>query len=185
MPALTSRQRRRPKHQPEYNLRGYLYGLAGVDLCAIDGLDAVLVQIIISEVGVDMSRWPTEKHFSSWLGACPMLKISGGKILSQRTRKTTNRAYYALRLAAQSLHQSDSALGAFFRRMRARLGAPKAITATAHKLARLIYRMLNEKCQYVDLGADYYEQKYKERELTKLKRKAAKLGYKVVPVDEQ
>jgi len=185
LPAFTSQQRRRPKHQPEYNLRGYLCGLAGVDLCAIAGLDAVLVQMIISEVGVDMSRWPTEKHFASWLCVCPMLKISGGKILSQRTRKTTNRAAYALRLAAQSLHHSDSALGAFFRRLRARLGAPKAITATAHKLARLIYRMLQEKCEYVDLGADYYEQKYKERELTKLQRKAAKLGYKVVPVEEQ
>ena len=185
LPALTNRHNRRPKHHPDYNLRAYLYGLAGVDLCAIDGLDAVLVQIILSEIGVDMSRWPTEKHFASWLCACPMLKISGGKILSHRTRKTTNRAYYALRLAAQSLHHSDSALGAFFRRMRARLGAPKAITAAAHKLARLIYRMLKDKFEYVDLGADYYEQKYKDRELTKLQRKAAKLGYKVVPIEDK
>lgn len=169
----------------EYELRDYLHRITGVDLCAIDGLGPVSVQTIISEIGVDMSRWPTEKHFASWLCACPMHKISGGKILSNRTRKTNSRAYKALRMSALSLHRSDSSLGAYFRRMRARLGAPKAITATAHKLARLIYRMLQEKVEYVDLGADYYEEKYKEREIKKLKRKAAKLGLQVVLKEQQ
>lgn len=183
VPQLKSRDDRRLKHHPDYDLRLYLYRLAGVELTAVDGLGAVVVQTVLSETGVDMSKWPTEKHFASWLCASPNNRISGGKILSSRTRKTKNRAYHALRLAARSLHHSDSALGAFFRRMRARLGTPKAITATAHKLARIIYMMIKDQIEYVDLGADYYEQKYKEREIAKLKRKAAKLGLKVVPLE--
>lgn len=175
----------RQSARSDYELRTYLHRIAGVDLCAIDGLGAVSIQTILSEIGVDMSRWPSEKHFASWLCACPMHKISGGKILSSRTRRTTNRAYRALRLAALSLHHSHSALGAYFRRMRARLGAPKAITATAHKLARLIYRMLKEKIEYVDLGVDYYESKYKEREIAKLKRKAARLGLIIIEKESQ
>lgn len=184
-PQLKSRDDRRHKHHPDYDLRTYLYRLAGVDLTEIDGLGAVLLQIILSEIGVDMSRWPTAKHFASWLCTCPNNRISGGKLLSSKTRRTTNRAYYALRLAARSLHHSNSALGAYYRRMRARLGAPKAITAAAHKLARIIYQMLKDQVEYVDLGANYYEQKYKEREIAKLKRKAAKLGLKVVPSEQE
>lgn len=122
------------------------------------------------------------KHFTSWLCLCPDKEVSGGKVLRSKTRKTKNRANKALRMAAQSLHASDSALGAFYRRMRARLGAPKAITAAAHKLARIIYYMLKYKKAYVDLGADYYEFKYREREVRKLKQKATRLGFQVVPI---
>ena len=182
-PLLNSRDDRRHKHHPDYDLRTYLYKMAGVDLTAVDGLGAVTVHTILSEVGVDMNRWPTEKHFASWLCTCPCPKISGGTVLSTKTRKTKNRAYHALRLGARSLHHSDSALGAFYRRMRARLGAPKAITAAAHKLAKIIYRMIKFQTEYIDVGADYYEQKYKEREIAKLRNKAAKLGLKVVPVE--
>jgi transposase len=183
VPQLKSRDDRRHKHHPDYDLRTYLYRMVGVDLCAVDGLGAVLVQIILSEIGVDMSRWPTEKHFASWLCTCPNNRISGGKLLSTRTRKTTNRAYHALRLAARSLHHSDSFLGAYFRRMRARLGAPKAVTAAAHKIAKIIYMMIKNQIEFVDLGADYYEQKYKENQIAKLRRKALKFGLKVVPIE--
>ena len=130
------------KHQPRYDLRGELYRVTGVDLTLIDGLDVLTVQTVISEVGVDMSPWRTEHHFSSWLGLCPDNRISGGKSLKRGTRKVVSRVATALRPAAQSLWRSRSALGANFRRLRARLGAPKAITAMAHKLARLLYRML-------------------------------------------
>ena len=110
-----------------------------------------------------MSRWPTVKHFTSWLGLCPHQRVSGGKVLSRRTKSCANRAATALRLAAAALHHSQSALGAFFRRMKARLGAPKAITATAHKLARLIYTMLKHGTAYVRQGMDEYEQQYRDR----------------------
>ncbi len=177
------RPRHRPeKNEPEFDLRTDLYRLCGVDLTAIHGCNALTIQAVISEIGVDMSKWPTIKHFTSWLCLCPDKEVSGGKVLRSKTRKTKNRANKALRMAAQSLHASDSALGAFYRRLRARLGAPKAITAAAHKLSRIIYHMLKDKKEYVDLGADYYEFKYREREIRKLKQKATRLGLQVVPI---
>jgi len=179
---LPPRPRRRERNDPEFDLRTHLYQLCGVDLTAIDGCNALTIQTVISEIGVDMSKWPTVKHFTSWLCLCPDKDVSGGKVLRTKTRKTKNRANKALRMAAQSLHHSHSALGAYFRRMRAKLGAPKAITAAAHKLARIIYFMLKNQKEYVDLGADYYEFKYRERELRKLKHKAARMGFQVVPI---
>lgn len=170
------------KHQPRYHLRGELYRVTGVDLTQIDGLDVLTAQTVISEVGVDMSPWKTEHHFSSWLGLCPDNRISGGKVLKRGTRKVVNRAASALRLAAWSLLRSDSALGANFRRLRARLGAPKAITAMAHKLARLIYRMLKYGKEYADRGAAYYEAKYRERQLKWLRKQAAALNLQLVPI---
>ncbi|MCP3678804.1 MAG: IS110 family transposase [Gammaproteobacteria bacterium] len=168
------------KNEPDFNLRTYLYQMCGVDLTMVDGLNVLTVQTVISEIGIDMRKWKTVKHFTSWLGLCPYNDISGGKILNTKTKKTKNRANTALRQAAQSLHHSNSAMGAYYRRMRARLGAPKAITATAHKLARIIYYMLKYNVEFIDLGANYYEQKYKDREIKNLKRKAAKLGLQVV-----
>jgi len=182
LPPLPPRRDRREKNDPAFDLRTYLYHLGGVDLTAIDGCNALTIQTVISEIGVDMSKWPTLKHFTSWLCLCPDKEVSGGKVLRTRTRKTKNRANKALRMAAQSLHHSHSALGAYFRRMRAKLGAPKAITAAAHKIARIIYLMLKYKKEYVDLGADYYEFKYREREIRKLKHKAARMGFQVVPI---
>ena len=116
--------------------------MTGVDLTTIEGIDETTALIVLGERGLYMSRWPREKHCTSWLGVCPRVRVSGGRVLNSRTRPTSNRAAAALRLAAASLHHSKSALGTFFRRMKARLGTPKAITATAHKLARLLYARL-------------------------------------------
>ena len=158
-PPQAKTQKRR-KNQAHFDLAASLYRTAGVDLTAIDGIDALTTQTILSEIGLDMSRWPTVKHFASWLGLSPNNEISGGKVLRTRTKKTKNRATTALRLAAQSLHGSDSALGGFYRRLRAQHGPAKAITATAHKLARIIYYMLRDRIPYQDPGAQRYEQQY-------------------------
>ena len=127
-----------------------------------------------------MHRWPSEKHFASWLGLCPDHRISGGQVLHNQTRPVLNRAADVLRMAAQSLKDSQSALGAFFRRLKARLGPAKAITATAHKLARIVYLLLKSGHNYVDPGAQYYEQRYRENIFKSLKKRAASLGYMLV-----
>lgn len=174
----TKRKHRKPKgNEPHFDLRTHLYRITGVDFTQIDGLNALSVQNIISEVGLDPGAFPTVKHFTSWLGLCPNNRITGGNIKSSNTRKVVNRAATAFRIAAQSLSTSLSALGAYYRRMRSRLGAPKAVTATAHKLARIFYHLWKTGDQYKDIGIDYYEQKYKERILKNMKRKAKKLGY--------
>src|SRR5947207_8997295 len=140
--------------------------------------------IILSEIGTNMTRWPSVKHFCSWLGLCPQHQISGGKVLSRRVRPGAHRVTVALRLAARCLHHSQSALGAFFRRMKARLGTPKAITATAHKLARLVYSLLKHGTAYVTQGLEAYEQQYRARVVKNLSRKARALGYELVkPVE--
>ena len=143
-PASTSK--RRPKqarrHEPHFDLPTQLYRISGVDLTRIDGIEGLTAQTLSAEIGLDMSRWKTEKHCASWRGLCPDNRLSGGKVLTRGTRHVVNRAADALRLAAQHLRHSQSSLGANYRRLRARLGAPKASTAMAHKLARLVYRML-------------------------------------------
>jgi len=139
------------------------------------------VQTILTEIGVDMSHWRTDKHFTSWLSLCPNREISGGRVLRSKTKRTSNRANTALRQAAQSLHRSHTYLGAFYRRMRARLGPAKAITAAAHKLARIISIMLKERREYIDLGEDYYLQKNRDREFKKLMKKAHALGFYLTP----
>jgi transposase len=164
-----------------FDIANKIQEIAGVDLTAIPGIDANTVAKIISEIGVDMSAWPTEKHFASWLGLCPGNKISGGKILSGKTKPTANKAAQALRLAANSLYQSNTALGAYFRRMRARLGTPKAITATAHKLAVIIYCMLKEGKEFKEIGAAEYEKKFQKKSLASLRKRAAEAGFDLVP----
>jgi transposase len=181
LPKVKHSSKGRSKNTPKFDIRNHLYRICGVDLTSVDGLDVNSVQNVINEIGVNMSHWPTDKHLASWLTLCPHNDISGGKILRSKTKKSKNRAALALRQAASGLHHSDSALGAYYRRMRTRLGAPKAITATAHKLARIIYHMLKFQVEYKDMGADYYEQKYKERQIKYLKRKAEKLGYCLSP----
>ena len=174
------RTNRRPvKNEPNFDLRTHLYRITGVDFTQIDGLEVMTVQTIFSETGLDPSAFPTSKNFCSWLGLCPNNRITGGRIKSSRTRKVANRAAEAFRLAAQGLTNSKSALGAFYRRMRARLGAPDAITATAHKLARIFYHMWTTGQPYKDLGVDYYEQKYKERVMRNIKKKASLLGFEI------
>ena len=163
-----------------FEAKDTLQRVLGVNLMEIPGLDVNGVVKILAEIGRDMSKWPSVKHFTSWLGLSPGNKISGGKILSGRTKPSANRAAQALRLAANVLYRSKTALGAYFRRMRARLGAPKAITAAAHKLARILYTMLKERKSFLEVGQEAYEQAYKERQLYSLKKRAKDLGFSLV-----
>jgi transposase len=168
------------KNEPHIDLRAHLYQVAGIDFTQIPGLKTLTVQTIVSEVGLNPHAFPSEKHFASWLGLCPNNKITGGKIKKSSTKKVVNRAANAFRLAAQSLVNSHCALGAYFRRMRARLGSPKAITATAHKLACLYYQIWKSGGTYVEPGVEYYEKKYRERVITNMKKKAKALGFNII-----
>jgi hypothetical protein len=179
VPPSKKGNRKPRRNEPKIDLHTHLYRITGTDLTKIDGLDVMSVQAIITEVGLNPDAFPSEKHFASWLGLCPDNRITGGKVKSSKTRKVVNRAANAFRVAAQSMHHSASALGGYYRRMRAKLGAPKAITATAHKLARIFYRLWKTGEVYKDPGADYYEQKYKERVLNNMKAKAKQLGYEI------
>ena len=178
------RPRKRGGNQPAFAVRGPLHRITGVDLTQIAGLDETTSLVILSEMGLDMQRWPTVKHFTSWLGLCPHHRVSGGKVLSRRTKPCANRAATALRLAAACRHHSQSALGAFFRRMKARMGAPKAITATAHTLARLLYTMLKHGTAYVRQGMDEYAQQSRDRMVKTMTRRAKALGYTLVKAPE-
>ncbi len=181
LPVRPPRPRR--KNQPHFDLRTELVRITGVDLCRIDGIDALTAYTVLTESGFTVGEdFVTEKHYASWLGLSPHNKITGGKVRSRHTRPVHNRAATALRVAAQSLERSQSALGAFYRRMKSRHGAPKAITATAHKLACLIYRMLRFGMEYVDRGAQAYEAQQRERRLRHVQRQAANLGYALVAV---
>lgn len=168
------------KNAPSYDARSLLYQVTGVDLIAVPGLHASIVQTLLAEIGLDMHQWPSAKAFASWLGLAPQHEISGGKVLRRGTRKTRNRAGQALRLAAQAVSRSRSSLGAFYRRMRARLGPQAAIVATAHKLARIIYAMLTHRTPFRDLGPEVDEQRARAREIASLRKKAAKLGLTLV-----
>lgn len=171
-----------PDDVPPSNVEEALQCMSGVDLTSIDGIDTNTALKILAEIGTDMNRWKTAKHFASWLGLSPGTKVSGGKILSSATKPVANKAAAALRIAAFTLFNSKSALGAYLRRQRARLGAPKAITATAHKLARLVYTMLKQGTAYVDAGQEYYEKRYRSRVIQNMKRKAQELGFELVAI---
>src|SRR6516164_6483901 len=173
---------RRALPNATHNLRTQLHQVCGVDLTKIPGIKEQSAQIIISEVGLDMSPWNTEKQFSSFLGLCPNNLITGGKILRRATCKVYNRAADTLRLCAQSLTHSKSALGAKYRRLRARLGAPKAIVAMAHHLARLVYRMLRYGENYVEKGIEHYEHKFRLQRIKWLQKEAMSLNLQVVAV---
>jgi transposase len=168
------------RNRPKIDLHSQLFQLCGVDLTRIDGINITTALTVVSEVGNDLSRFPDAAHFASWLGLCPGSKISGGKSISGRTRPVVNRAAQALKLAASSLRASKSALGAYYRRLCSRMDKPKAITAAAHKLARLIYTMLTKGQEYVDKGQQYYEERHRERAIHYLSQRAAKLGMQVV-----
>lgn len=178
--APAARRRTRGPHAPGFDIEQHLHRVTGVDLTRIDGISVDTAQTLLCELGADMSRWKTEAHFVSYLGLCPDNRISGGKVLGRGTRRVPCRAATALRLAASSLLRSQSYLGAQYRRLRTRLGAPKAITAMAHRLARLVYRMLRYGEEYVDRGAEYYEAKYRSQQLQHLHRKAAQLGFQLI-----
>lgn len=179
-----ARKRRGSRNAPKFDLRTHLFRMCGVDLTRIDGIDVTTALTVLSEIGADMSRFPTVRHFASWLGLCPGTKITGGKVMSGKTKRVANRAAQALRMAASALRRSQSALGAYFRRMCARMDKPKAITATAHKLARLIYMMLTKGEEYTDQGQDYYEERYQKRVLRQLTRRAEKMGFALVPAEK-
>lgn len=174
------KKRGRARNAPRFDLREHLFKVCGVDLTRINGIDVTTALIVVSEVGPDMSRFASDKHFASWLGLCPGTRITGGKVLSGKTRRVVNRAAQALRLAAAGLRSSQSALGAYFRRLCARMDKPKAVTAAAHKLARLIYSMLTKGQEYTDRGQDYYEERYRQRLLHHLSQRAEKLGMTLV-----
>lgn len=183
-PAGCGRKRKSGKNSFSFDAHGHLQRITGVDVTRIDGFDAVTGLGIIAETGLDMTRWPSEKHFGSWLAICPGSKVSGGKRLSSRTKPSANRAAHLFRMCAHSLHRSNSAIGAFLRRKKAQLGAPKAITATAYKIARIFYNMLKHGSEYVDPGQDYYEKRYRQRIVNNLKRKAKMFGFALVQLHE-
>jgi transposase len=174
------RLKKKKGNKPQFDLRTGLFRMAGVDLTRIDGIDVMTATTILSEVGWDMSKWETEDHFVSWLRLCPDNRISGDKIVGKGRLPTKNRVSIALKMAASSLRPSNTYLGAQFRRLRTKLGAPVAIKAMAAKLARLVYRMLRYGMKYVDRGADFYEVQHRLLQIKQLKSKAAKLGFQVV-----
>ncbi|HEV3004156.1 MAG TPA: transposase, partial [Pirellulales bacterium] len=182
---LEPRKVRRTRNAPCFDVRQHLFQILGVDLTTLDGFKSGYHGLdLIAEIGTDMSAWPSENHFASWLNLCPGIKKTGGRRLSGRRPKRAILAANILRLAAYSLARSKSALGAFFRRLRSRLGTPKAITATAHKLARIVYRMLKYGKPYVDAGMEYYDRRYRERVLSGLKRRAQEMGFALLPTTE-
>jgi hypothetical protein len=173
------RTRGRKPNDPRFDVRSALYYAVGLDLTEMEGIDEMTALVIISEIGVDLSKFETAKRFCSWLGLCPQFRKTGGKVKSSRTRPGTNRTATALRLAANSLHSSKSALGGFLRRMKSRLGAPAAITATAHKLARLVYYALKHGLPYVKKSQQEYERLMRETQIRAVKRKARQLGLEI------
>src|SRR5246127_123580 len=174
LPEEKRKQRlKKTKGKPQFDLRTGLFHLSGTDLTQIDGIDVMTASSILSEAGWDMSKWPDENHFVSWLRLCPDNRISGEKIIGKGRLPTNNRATIALKMAASTLRQSDTYLGAQFRRLRTRLGAPIAIKAMAAKLARLVYRMLRYGIKYVDKGATFYQVEHRQRQIKQLKWKAA------------
>jgi hypothetical protein len=175
------RKKRKPRvNEPQFELRPLLHQITGVDLSQIDAIGPYTALRLLGEIGTDMTRWPTEKHFTSWLTLAPQNKISGGRLLSSRTQPSANRAAAILRVAALSLGRTQTALGAYYRRLAFRVGKSKAITATARKLATLIYRTLKDGLIYKDAGADAYQAQDRSRVLRRLAQRASNLGLVLV-----
>ena len=170
------------KNKLAFDASSHLIRMTGVDLTAIPGIEASTALKIISEIGLDLNRWKGPKQFASWLGLCPGNKVSGGKRLGGKSKRTSNTAASALRIAASTLHSSESALGAFFRRLKSRLGAPKATTAAAHKIATIIFEMLKNHVEYNEVGQDYYEKQYRDRLVKNLSFRAKMLGFELTEI---
>jgi len=171
------------KHEFSFDVESCLKRVAGVDMTVLPAVGEAAALMIISEIGTDLHHWKNSKHFASWLGLCPRNKISGGKVLNSRTRPGAKRIAWILRVCAGTLHRSKTALGAHLRRLKSRLGSPKAITAIAHKLAKMLYNMLRYGNSYVEIGQEEYEKRYKERRLKGLLRAASEMGMKLQPID--
>src|ERR1700759_2064968 len=167
---------------PAFDARGALHAILGVDLTQIHGLGPSLALKLVGECGTDLSAWPTTKHFTSWLCLAPGNKISGGKVLSTRTRRSGSRATALLRLAAVTVGRTQTALGAFYRRLSARVGKAKAVTATARKIAVLFYNAVQHGMEYVDPGASSYETRYRARVIDNLHRRAKAFGFVLQPI---
>jgi transposase len=174
------RRLRRQGNEPAFDIRSPLYALLNVDLSQIDGLGPYTALRLVSEIGTDMSRWPSERHFTSWLGLAPQNRVSGGALLSSRTPASANRAAAMLRMIALAVARTDTALGAFYRRLAARISKPKALTATARKIAILVYKMLRGELEYADPGADAYHTRQRDRALRSLRRRASSLGFDLI-----
>ena len=170
----------RSSNEPRFELREALYTLLGADLSQIHGFGPYTVLRLVAECGDDMRKWPTAKHFTSWLTLAPGNKISGGRLLSSKTRRSSNRAAALVRIAAVNIGRTQTALGAFYRRLASRAGKAKAVTATARKLAVLFYNSLRYGMSYADAGADYYEQHYRQRVVHNLQRRARQMGFTLV-----
>jgi len=175
--------RKTPRRTEPLDLRLELYRAFGVDLTQVPGINALTAQVLLTEVGPTLGRFPTAAAFCSWLRLCPEPRISGGQVLSSKTRPTKNRAALALRLAAQALHKSQTFLGEYFRRMKARLGPPKAITAVAHKLARIVYHMITRQQEYDTTVFQEQERRVQDRKRNRLRAQARELGFQLVPVE--
>jgi len=179
-----AKQRSKRGNDPKFDSRSLLYRVVGMDLTTIDGIAEHSALQIISEIGLDMSAWPTVNHFVSWLSLCPELNKSGGRKQKKgksRTHRSGNRVAQVLRVCAQTLVNAKCALGAYTRRIKARDGAPSAITATARKLAIIVYTMIKEGREYKDIGAEAYDARYHERQVNSLRRRAERLGYELSP----
>ncbi len=181
LPPPPSRRKKPEGNQPNFDLRTHLYRISGVDFTQVEGLQVLTVQTILSEIGLDPSKFPTVKHFTSWMGICPDNRITGGKIKSSKTRNVKNRAADAFRIAAQSLSHSSGPLGAYYRRMRARMGPAQANTASAHKLARIFYRLWKEPDTYDPSLLEHHEKQHTQRTIHYLRKKARLLGFDLVP----
>ncbi len=178
-----ARYRTRQSNEPRFKVRTALFRVLGMDLTQVHGFGPHTVLRMVGECGTDMSRWPTSKHFTSWLTLCPGTKISGGKILSSKSRRSSNRAAMILRLAAVNVGKTQTAWGAFYRRLAARAGKAKAVTATARKLAVLFYNALRYGMAYQDPGMAYYEEQHRTRVLKGLRRRAKELGFELAAVE--
>lgn len=181
--AVKGKSRAHCKNTFSFDAKSQLIRIVGVDLTMIPGIEASSALKIVSEIGLDLGRWKSSKQFSSWLGLCPGNKVSGGKRLGGKSKRTASYAASTLRMAASTLHRSNSALGAFFRRLRSRLGAPKATTAAAHKLAIIFYEMIKNRVEYDEVGQDYYEKQYRDRMVKNLSLRAKMLGFELKEID--
>ncbi len=181
---LNTKKREAKRNNFGFDTQTTLWKMLGVNLLEIPGMNVKSALTVVSEIGTEVDKWKNSKHFASWLGLSPNNKVSGGKKLSSKTKSSSNKVKYALRLAAVTLERSATSLGAFFRRMKARLGAPKAITAAAHKLSVIIYNMLKRKKSYEENGPLYFEKAYKIKAEQRLQKLAKFLGYQVLPIQD-